>query len=295
MVYANSDTYGLYAGGGSPFTWRRVAAVAPDVEVAVGRHREVLYGLAWGLYRSDDGGKDWRRISCNYGAFNGGIAVSKSDPSSLYQVGQAGDDALDHVTGGYYRSTNEGKTWSRSAVGATQYDGPVLQAVAVSPTNPNDVTVASYYGGVFRTGNGDDWAFTGVPKSSHQVETLGYGAGTNPVLWAGTSAGAFRRLPDGTWVPAGLSGRSISVFPDADVAAAAFAVVEAQDNPGHACVRRTTNSGSVWLRVEALPCHIIGVSVSARDDAVYAWTTRTLYRSNDRGTTWTRLPPLPVG
>jgi len=301
-VFATPDTYGLYMGSGHPFRWRRVTRYAPDLAVVAGTRHEALYGTAGALWRSTTEGRTWTRLSCNLGIAaatpEGGVAVSPSDQSSLYVVGQPGDYPLNHL-GGYYRSTNGGKTWSRSTVGATTDNGPALQAVAVNPRDPNDVTVASYYGGVFRTGNGDEWAFTKLPGPLHpwdgqQVETLAYGAGPTPLLWAGTTNGAFRRSPDGTWVRAGLHGHGVTVFPDARLAGVALAIL-GYNGTSRACVRRTANTGRTWQPVHALPCTVSGISIQPSDDTIYAWTAHTIYQSTNHGKTWTKLPPLPMG
>ena len=295
-VYVSTSGRGLYVGGGHPFRWRHVVVAAPDIVLAVGAQHDVLYGEAWGLFRSVDEGRHWTPVSCDYGG--GDFAVSPSDPSSLYQLGNPGDWPLNKL-GGYYRSRDGGKTWSRSTVGKTEYDGPELNAVAVNPTNPEDVTIALYGGGIERTVNGSDWTYTRLPGPSRpwdgqQVENLAYGAGPNGVLWAGTTSGVFVRGADGAWVQAGLAGHGVTVYPDARVAPDALALL-GFNGMGRACVRRTTDSGKTWFPVRGLRCDIRGIRVSPADDTAYAWTLHMLYRSTDHGATWTGLPPLRVG
>jgi hypothetical protein len=297
VVYATPDSYGLYAGSGRPFRWHRVAAASPGLDVAIGNRPEVLYGATDALYRSTNGGKTWQQLSCNYNI--DGVAVSPTDPSSLYLAGQPGDDALSYL-GGYYRSTDGGKTWARSTVGAPTYEGPEEQALAVDPRNPNDVTVAEGGGGLYRTLNGHDWAFTRFPGPKYpypggqEIWSLAYGAGSRPALWAGTTSGVFRRTAQGTWVRAGLRGHDLTAFPDTQRASVVLALL-GSDGMGRECVDRTTDGGETWTRVGSLPCNIWGATVQRSSGLFYAWARHAIYRSTDHGRTWTQLPPLPIG
>jgi hypothetical protein len=286
-VYATTQAATLYTYDGA--AWHRAPTVAPaSLDFVVGRHRDALYGTDYGaLFRSTNGGRSWRRLICDVG-FGAGATADEGTPSSIYLAAGPGDDALD-TYGGLYSSRDRGQTWTR----LHRWRGADINAVAADPRDPNDVTVAPYFGNLYRTRTGTHWAFTRLPGPKYpwggqEVFSLSFGGAHSPVLWAGTTGGVFRRAADGTWARAGLRhGGRVSVLADAKRRTVAFAILGA-------CVRETTDRGRSWFRVAALPCAIRGMRIQPADDSFYAWTNHTVFRSTDHGATWTRLPALPT-
>ena len=95
-----------------------------------------------GVWKTENAGASWRNISDTFfrtGSI-GAIAVAESDPNVIY-VG-TGEHAVRGQSSSYgdgvYKSTDAGKTWTRSGLEATKQ----ISAVRVHPSNPDLVYVA---------------------------------------------------------------------------------------------------------------------------------------------------------
>lgn len=100
----------------------------PDVLYAVtwDRHRTVAAymggGPGSGIHRSTDGGNTWEKLSkglpkSNLGKI--GLAISPQQPDILYAAIE-----LDRKTGGVYKSTNRGASWSKQSDAVSGATGP---------------------------------------------------------------------------------------------------------------------------------------------------------------------------
>jgi len=96
-----------------------------------------------GLYKSTDGGTNWRVLSKGLpGAGEGvariGLAVAPSDPKRVYASVEADKKA------GVYRSDDAGETWTLvnddRRIGGR---GPGAMGIAVTPDNPDEIYVAN--------------------------------------------------------------------------------------------------------------------------------------------------------
>lgn len=258
-------------------TWRNVGPWRGGRSVAaVGIPSQPLTYFAGytggGLWRTDDAGNSWRNISDGFFSSSsiGAIAVAPSDANVVY-VG-TGEHAIRGQSSTYgdgmYRSTDQGRTWSRIGLTSSRQ----ISAVRVHPNNP-DVAYAAVQGdrwkgtpdrGVYRTMDGGK-TWTQVLKGENATS----GASdlsmdpTNPrILYA--AMWDHQRVP---WnVRSGGSGSGLW---------------------------KSTDGGDTWKRLtDGLPklTGKIGVAVSpANADRVYAIVEAEnggLYRSDDAGKTW---------
>lgn len=124
---------GLYKTTDGGATWSRVLEISPDTGVTDlvmdPRDPDTLYAASyqrrrhvWTLidggpestiYKSTDGGKNWRKI--NRGLPGGdlgriGLAISPINPDVLYSIVEATSGG-----GGFFRSSDRGETWSRQS------------------------------------------------------------------------------------------------------------------------------------------------------------------------------------
>ncbi|MFN4255403.1 MAG: WD40/YVTN/BNR-like repeat-containing protein [Saprospiraceae bacterium] len=115
-------------------------------------------GKGSGLYISHDGGDTWERRTDKDGLPEGelgrmGLAISKSNPLTVYAIVEAKENAL-------YKSTDGGKTWRQMATKG-QGDRPFYYSeIYVDPTDEN--TVYSIYTTISRSIDGgksfEQWA-----------------------------------------------------------------------------------------------------------------------------------------
>jgi len=138
-----------------------------------GRH--VAYGD--GIYRTDDGGKNWQNMGLKNSEHIARIVVSAEDSDVIYVAAQGplwskGGDR------GFFKSVDGGKSWKKT-LGDDEWTG--VTDIVVDPRNPNRVyaaawqhhrNVAAYMGGGPKSGiyrsddGGESWnkLSTGLPE-----------------------------------------------------------------------------------------------------------------------------------
>jgi photosystem II stability/assembly factor-like uncharacterized protein len=295
-VYVTTADRELFIGSGSPVVWRKRRALIPGrLYASFGAGADTLYAVEQALYRSNDQGRSWRRLSC--GLILNEVAISPVDARTIYLAADASDSDVGRVLGGVYRTTDGGRTWKRfTRFPNTNPAEPLVRAVAVSRINPRQVVIGMEFGGVLvSTDGGVSWRFSQVEDvrgglDGPQVNSLAFGPGPHPELWLGSSQhGIFRADENGRrWLATGLSLGAAIVVPDQADPRIAYAMTSGGP-------RRTIDDGIHWQPIQGLPTDAAeaGFSVSERDGTVFSWSGRQIFRSRDRGATWIRLSALP--
>jgi photosystem II stability/assembly factor-like uncharacterized protein len=180
--------------------------------------RSVGYGD--GIYRSDDGGKNWKNMGLKKSEHIGRVVVDPRDSKVVYVAaegplwGPGGDRGL-------YKTVDGGKNW-KAVLTISENTGVV--DVALDPSNPDIVYAAAY-------------------QRRRHVFTLIDG-GPESGIYKSTDAGAtWNQLRSG--LPSEDKGRiGITVSPaDPNVV---YATIEAADGKGG--VFRSTDKGATWER-----------------------------------------------
>ena len=148
-----------------------------------------------GLFVSANGGGTWTNIATNV---NGNVPyyptefdVNPSNPATIFLAAQ---DARTS-TGGCYRTTNGGTSWTKMAIPVTLYGTagytPYGWAPSIDPSNPTTVYYGTENQGFFEsTDDGNTWArVTTLPFSSIQHVTFG-----NNATYVGTFGGGVWKL-----------------------------------------------------------------------------------------------------
>jgi len=127
-----------------------------------------LGGDVGGLYRSDDGGKNWKMINkglAGYGVFT--LAVDKSNPDTIYA---ATDDGL-------CKSTDQGENWvtlpqtGPKELRITGEKNKSIRSVAVDPGDGNLVYAASPIGKIYKSSDGGQtWRVVFEKKADHVIK-----------------------------------------------------------------------------------------------------------------------------
>ena len=156
-----------------PFRGGRSAAVTG----VAGKPNLYYFGATGGgVWRTTDGGRNWKNISDGYfGGSVGSIAVSESDPNVIY-VGLGEVTIRGNVSHGYgvWKSVDAGKTWVSLGLAKTRH----IPRVRIHPTNPDIVYIAAM--GNLYTSNSE----RGVYKSTDGGLTW------NKTLYVSDEAGA---------------------------------------------------------------------------------------------------------
>jgi len=101
--------------------------------------------------RSFDGGKTWERVGSNIsGAGRMTLAIAQSNPAIIYaSIATPGGQTL-----GVAKSTDNGTTWAltNQTIDVIGQQGMYANAIAVNPTNPNDVVAGGL--DIFRSTDG---------------------------------------------------------------------------------------------------------------------------------------------
>ncbi len=180
--------------------------------------RSVAYGD--GIYRSDDGGKNWQNLGLKKSEHIGRVVVDPRDSKVVYVAaegplwGPGGDRGL-------YKSGDGGKTW-KAVLTISENTGVV--DVAIDPTNPDVVYAAAY-------------------QRRRHVFTLIDG-GPESAIYKSTDAGvSWNKLKSGLpTVDMGRIGLAVSAVDPSVV----YATIEAADGKGG--IFRSNDRGATWER-----------------------------------------------
>jgi len=178
--------------------------------------RSVGYGD--GVYRSEDGGKSWKKVGLEKSEHVGRILIHPKDPATVYVAAQgplwaAGGDR------GLYKTADGGKTW-KDVLTVSENTG--VTDVVMDPRDPEVLIAAAY-------------------QRRRHVWTLING-GPESALYKSTDGGAsWRKLSTG--LPKEEMGRiGLAISPvDPDTV---FAVIEAANKAGG--FFRSTDRGETW-------------------------------------------------
>jgi photosystem II stability/assembly factor-like uncharacterized protein len=119
-----------------------------------------------GMYRSDDGGRQWTSIEAGLpSSFGFPAAAHPRDPSTLYLLPLNGDSAGRYVPDGkaaVWRTRDGGETWEDLRTGLPQgntYFGVLRQAMATDRLEPAGVYFGTSTGSLYASADeGDSWA-----------------------------------------------------------------------------------------------------------------------------------------
>lgn len=180
--------------------------------------RSVSYGD--GIYRSDDGGKNWQNLGLKKSEHIGRVVIDPRDSKVVYVAAEgplwgAGGDR------GLYKTTDAGKTW-KPVLTISENTGVV--DVRLDPSNPDIVYAAAYQ------------------RRRHVFTQID--GGPESAIYKSTDAGAtWSKLKEGLpKVDLGRIGLAVSPA-DPDVV---YATIEAADGKGG--IFRSSDKGATWER-----------------------------------------------
>jgi photosystem II stability/assembly factor-like uncharacterized protein len=268
-------------------SWTAVGPTGGDVRALATDPRDarVLYlGTADGvLYRSEDAGSRWRRLTPGFPLRGKSLDNIHVDPRGRVFVGYwgvAGDG------GGVARSLDEGRTFAI----LPGMDGESVRALDESASNP-DILVAGAISGVFRSDDGGDTWRRISPKGDTElrnVESIAIDPTSANVAYVGTWHLPWKTVDGGrTW-----RGVHNGMIDDSDV----FTMTLDRRDPhvvyATACtgIYRSGDAAARWAKAQGIPASSRRTRAFAQDPAepntLYAGTTEGLFISGDGTSTW---------
>ncbi len=182
----------IYRSADGGLTWQRIDggqlpsdAVVSDIEVKPDDSNVILVAANKGLFRSDDGGKNWR--PSNEGlphSFVQEIVFAPSQPNRVYLTLLTTSREGQAWNGGVYRSDDAGKTWKPCTGDLPQRVGPDLYRqsnygeIVVDPQNADVVYVGGrswWHPGIYKSiDGGRTWQWVTVHDGKRWVN-MDYG------------------------------------------------------------------------------------------------------------------------
>jgi photosystem II stability/assembly factor-like uncharacterized protein len=283
-----------------------------------------------GVWRTTDYGRVWTPVFDDQPTGSvGAIAVAPSNPDILYVGSGEGMQRPDLSVGdGFYRSTDAGRSWTRTGL----RDGQQITQIVVDPRNPQRLFVAVLghpYGpnterGVYRSLDGGT-SFTRVlyrdsltgaadlvmdpvdPNTLYAVLWQSQHGPWENAVFTGPGSGLHKSTDGGatwrvigrglpTYATDGLGRIGITVAPSEP--RRMFATVEARRGAG---LYRSDDAGETWRlinsdeRIVARPGDAAEVRVHPTNPDIVFVPTIVTWKSTDGGTTFTGIRGAPGG
>ena len=237
IIYVGTASGGLWKSESGGVAWKpifdkqdvaSIGAVAiqqsnPDVIWAgtgEGNPRNSLTG-GYGLYKSLDAGKTWKLVGLEKTRNIHRIIIDKDNPNTVY-VGAIGSPWGDHPERGVFKTTDGGKTWTKSLFVNNKTGAADL---VVDPSNPNKLIAAMW------EHSRKPWTFNSGGEGSGIYIT--YDGGDN-----------WKKLTNEDGLPKGNLGRiGLSIAPSNPKIV--YALIEAKKN----ALYRSEDGGFSWKMI----------------------------------------------
>jgi hypothetical protein len=279
LLYAGAAGGGVWRSSNGGTDWTPVFDKAGSQSVgaiAISPHDKndvwVGTGEAWprndvipgdGIYHSTDGAKTWTRMGLEHTSQIARVLIDPRDPKRVL-VAALGDPFRDNPERGVFRTTDGGRTWSK-----TLYGGPGAGAsdLAMDPKNPDVL-----YAGM--------WRFR---RSAWRLSS----GGDDDGIYKSADGGATWKRLTGSGLPAGMTGRVALAIAPSD-ARRIYALIESKDG----LLWRSDDAGATWKMtssntlINERPFYYSRVVVDPHDADHLFSVSVLLAESTNGGKTW---------
>lgn len=298
---ATDASYGKVSG--------RIPAVAPHPT-----NPNIIYiGAAnGGVWKTNDGGVVWTPLTDFLPTTtSGSLAIDPTNPNILYYGTGEKYSAIDAYGGvGILKSTDGGVSWSNPVLTTEKR----TSKIAISPTNTS-IVLAAMWGGVYRSVDaGSSWSLVIPHGKGWDVRfdpsnpSIVYAAiGENSIaagVWKSTNGGAtWTQLAGGLPAPSNI--RRIAMDISRSSPSTIWTLMASiSPSGGYLGLYKSTNGGSSWTSITDSSLWDLFGTVGGGGQGFYDITVgvphptnqnivlvggRTLRRSTDGGTSWTRV------
>jgi photosystem II stability/assembly factor-like uncharacterized protein len=251
------------------------------------RDSNVIYAGTWYLpYKTTDGGKTW-------GITKTGV-IDDSDIFAIEIDRRNPDHVIMSACSGIYETKNAGAQWRK--VNGIPSQSRRTRAILQNPGRPDTVYAGTTEGFWMSVNGGADWKVT-TSRQIFEVNTIAVHPSNPDIVYIGTNNYGVMVSRDGgrNFTPSngGYSGRrAYAVVPDREKPGRVYATtINTATGGGYFYV--SNDAGETWqLSARNMPPRLIAYTIlqDARDgNIIYLGTNNGLYRSADRGASWSPL------
>jgi photosystem II stability/assembly factor-like uncharacterized protein len=239
------------------------------------------------LYRSDDGGLNWRRLDPGFPFRGYSLDEIVVDPRGVVYVGYW---EVHGSGGGVAKSTDGGQTFAV----LKGIEGESVRALALSPSNSKVIAAGTLTGVFLSRDRGQNWVRI-TPKGHadlRNIESLAIDPGDPKIIYAGTWHLTWKTYDGGdAWEPV-----HTGMIDDSDVMTLTIDRRDPQTIYATACsgVYRSTEGATQWTKMKGIPFSARRTRAFALGDdpnLLLAGTTEGLWISEDGGGAWWRMTP----
>ena len=283
---------GVYRSTDSGETWTQLPTSAyPDIRniesIAIDpRDPRAIYVGTWHLpWKTEDGGQNWKSIKTGM--------IDDSDVFAIEIDETRPDHVIASACSGIYESQNAGANWRK--VQGIPSQSRRTRDILQHPAIPSTIFAGTTEGFWRSTNGGDSWMLT--TSRTLEINAIAVHRKDPQTVYIGTNNYGVMVSRDGgkNFLPSneGFSGRrAYAIVPDRERAGRVYAsTINTATGGGFFFV--SNDSGATWQpSMRNMPSRLIGYSIlQDRKDGniIYLGTNLGLYRSVDRGLSWSPI------